>query len=302
MNKIARLAQLIDEVKRKDKKKIAVALAEDSNTLEAIKLAVEKKIVFPVLIGNQEKIEILLHKQSIDPIDVEIVHEPDDFLAAKKAVSLVKNSDADVLMKGLVSTDKYLKAVLDKESGLLPPKNILSHITVVEIPSYHKLLFLTDIAVIPFPDIAQKKQMINYAIKVCNSFGISKPKVSLLSATEKVNPKFSSTIDAALLSKMSDRNEISSAIVDGPLDLFISCDPVSMDIKGVSTPIGGEADVLVFPNIEAGNIFYKGLMLFAKGELAALLQGTEKPVVLTSRSEGTLSKFYSIAFGCLMAQ
>lgn len=286
----------------KTKKKLAVAYAQDPNTIEAIAKAVNNNICSAFMVGDKEQIIKVATEKNIDPKIFDIVHQPNAVLAAKKAVELVKTGKADVLMKGLCSTAVYLKAVLDKEKGLLPQGNIMSHVTVIEVPTYNKLLFLTDVAVLPNPDLKQKTAMINYAVKVASKFGIEQPKVALLAAVEKVNPKMGNTIEAALLSKMNDRGQIKNAVIDGPLDVFLACDPASIEIKGVETPINGEADVLVFPDIQAANMFYKGLMLFAKGELAALLQGTEKPVIVTSRSESTLSKYYSIAFGCLMAE
>ncbi|HRS54653.1 MAG TPA: phosphate acyltransferase, partial [Bacteroidales bacterium] len=165
----------------------------------------------------------------------------------------------------------------------------------------HKLLFISDTAVIPFPNIEQKKAMINYAVNMAKRFGINRPKVALISASEKVSSDVPNTVDYAILCKMVDRGQITDCIIDGPLDVFLACDPKSLEIKGVDTPVKGDADVLIFPTLEACNAFYKGLMLFAKGELAGLIQGTIKPVVVMSRSESALSKYYCIALSCLMA-
>ncbi|MDZ4181932.1 MAG: phosphate acyltransferase, partial [Candidatus Cloacimonadaceae bacterium] len=207
---------------------------------------------------------------------------------------------ADVLMKGLVGTDKFLRAVLDKERGLLPPKAVMSYVCALELPKYPKLLFISDTAVLPYPDLTQKIAMINYSVQMAQRFGIAKPKVALITATEKVSAGMPSTHDHALLCKMVERGQIRDCVIDGPLDIFLACDPAAMEMKGIHTPIAGEADILIFPNLESANSFYKGLMLFAGGELAGLIQGTTKPVVVMSRSESAASKYYCIALSCLM--
>ena len=204
-------------------------------------------------------------------------------------------------MKGLIGTDKLLKAVLDKEKGLLPPKTVMSYVCAIEIPKYKKPICKRHCCV-PFPNLDQKIAMIKYSVNMAKKFGIEKPKVALLSSAEKVSSHFENTIDYATICKMADRKQLPECIIDGPLDLFLACDPESVKIKGVPTPVNGEADVLICPSIEAANIFYKGLMLFAEGELAGLIQGTIKPVVVMSRSESAKSKLYCIALSCLMSE
>jgi phosphotransacetylase len=169
------------------------------------------------------------------------------------------------------------------------------------IPAYHKLLFITDPAVIPFPDLAQKTAMADYAIEMAGKFGIEKPKVALIGASEKMSRHFASNTDYAVMCKMAERGQIRNCVMDGPVDLFLACDRERMEIKGVPTPLNGEADILLFPSLESSNPFYKGLMLFASGEIAGLIRGTTRPVVLMSRSESEKSKFYCIALACLMA-
>jgi phosphotransacetylase len=204
-------------------------------------------------------------------------------------------------MKGLVGTDKFLKAVMDKENGLMLPDAVLSYVGAMEIPAYHKLLFITDPAVIPFPNLDQKVAMARYAIEMAQKFGIKKPKIALIGASEKMNRHFENSVDYSIMCKMADRNQIKNCIMDGPLDIFLACDKNSIAIKGIETPVNGDADILLFPSLESSNPFYKGLMLFADGELAGLIRGTEKPVIVMSRSESEISKFYCIALSCLMA-
>ncbi len=299
MNQLKRLEEITAVVREQGRKRLAVAYAQDPNTIESIGMALKEGIIDAFMIGDKDKIIATAQEKNIDPDQFNIVHVPDETQSAKEAVRMVRDGEADVLMKGLVSTDKYLKAILDKEKGLLPPGNVMSHVCIVDIPAYRKLIFLADTAVIPFPTLDQKIAMLQYTIATAHKFGVKQPKAALLTATEKVNPKFQATIDASIICKMADRGQIKGAIVDGPLDLFLACDPSAVEIKGVDTPIAGDADILIFPTIEASNLFYKGVMLFAGGELAGLMQGTTHPVIVTSRSESTLSKYYSIAAGCL---
>lgn len=299
---IKRLDEMVEKVKKLKAKTIAIAVAEDENTLEAINEAINSGFAKALMYGNKDKIIKCCEDLNIDYTRFDIIDEKDPVIATKLAVEAVKTNKADVLMKGLVNTDKFLKAVLDKEKGLLPPKTVMSYVCAIEVPSYNKLLFVTDTAVLPYPNLEQKAAMLKYAVKMANQFGIEMPKVALLSATEKVNPTFQSSTDDALICKMVERRQLPACIVDGPVDLFLACDPKASEIKGVETTLSGEADILICPSLEACNIFYKGLMLFAKGELAGLIQGTTKPVVVMSRSESKKSKFYCIALSCLMAE
>ena len=215
--------------------------------------------------------------------------------ASQEAVRLAKSGEADIVMKGLVGTDKFLKAVMDKENGIMLPNAVLTYVCAIEIPAYHKLLFITDPAVIPFPDLDQKIAMAEYAIEMAMRFGVEKPKIALIGASEKMSRHFENSVDYAIMCKMAERGQIKNCIMDGPLDLFLACDKKSVQIKGVETPVNGDADILLFPSLESCNPFYKGLMLFAKGELGGLIRGTSKPVVVMSRSESEKSKYYCIA-------
>ena len=201
----------------------------------------------------------------------------------------------------MVGTDKFLKAVMDKENGIMLPNAVLSYVGAMEIPAYHKLLFITDPAVIPFPDLDQKIAMAGYAIEMAQKFGIKKPKIALISASEKMSHHFQSSDDYYEMCRMAESGQIKNCIMDGPLDLFLACDKKSIEIKGVKTPVNGDADILLFPSLESSNPFYKGLMLFANGELAGLIRGTSKPVIVMSRSESEKSKYFCIALSCLMA-
>ena len=302
MDTITSLDQMVDHLRSTGiNKRIAVAVAEDENTIGALIEAQEKGFAKPILIGNKNKIEDALLNENAKPADYQIIDIPDHNLAAKEAVRMVRDDEADVLMKGLIGTDKFLKAVLDKEKGLLPPKAVMSYVCALELPKYDKLLFVSDTAVLPYPDLTQKIAMVNYTIQMTHKFGIENPKIALIGASEKVNDSFHYSTDYTQICKMVDRGQVPKCTIDGPLDIFLACDKESVKIKGVPTPINGEADALIFPSLESANSFYKGLMLFGGGELAGLIQGTIKPVVVMSRSESQKSKFYCVALSCLMA-
>jgi phosphate butyryltransferase len=300
------MIKTLDQLERKvlslnKKHRVAVAWAQDINTIGAINKAVLKGIIEAVLIGNPDEIRKTCEAEGIDDNVFTLVKSENENQASYEAVRLTKNGDADIVMKGLVGTDKFLKAIMDKENGLMIPNAVLSYVCALEIPAYQKLLFITDPAVIPFPDLDQKIAMARYAIEMARKFGIRKPKIALIGASEKMSRHFHSSEEYSIMCKMADRNQIQDCIMDGPLDIFLACEKKSLDIKGVDSPVEGEADILLFPSLESSNPFYKGLMLFANGELAGLLRGTRKPVIVMSRSESEKSKYFCIALSCLMA-
>lgn len=283
------------------KHKIAVAWAQDPNTVGSLHRAVSEGFADAFMIGKREQIIRTCRETGADPEHFTIIEAENEKDAATLAVSMTASGETEIVMKGLVGTDKFLRAVMDREHGLLPPKAVMSYVCAVEIPAYHKLLFITDTAVIPFPDLDQKVAMAGYAISMAKKFGIPKPSVALIGASEKVSSHFPNTLDYSVMCKMAERGQISSCVMDGPVDLFLACDPESARIKGVNTPLAGDADILLFPSLEACNPFYKGLMLFGGGELAGMICGTSKPVVLMSRSESEMSKYYCVALACMMA-
>jgi len=285
----------------KKRHRIAVAWAQDANTIGALSKAVACGFADAILIGDSTEIKRVCKAENIDSNLFRIVDSPDESQASTMAVSLARLGEADIVMKGLVGTDKFLKAVMDRESGIMLPGAVLSYVAALELPSRDKLLFITDPAVIPFPDLKQKTAMAEYAIEMANKLGIEKPKVALIGASEKPSHHFTYSADYLEMCKMAKEGRFGSCIMDGPLDLFLACDRESVAIKGVETPVNGEADILLFPSLESSNPFYKGLMLFAGGELAGLIRGTKKPVVVMSRSESERSKYMCIALACLMA-
>lgn len=288
-------------LKLKQKYRIAVAWAQDVNSIGALNKAVNNGLIDAILIGNPSEIRKACKTVSADERNFIVIESENEIHASSEAVRMVKNGEADIAMKGLVGTDKFLKAVMDKDKGIMIPGAVLSYVCAIELPAYDKLLFITDPAVIPFPDLGQKIAMARYAIGMVQKFGIEKPKIALIGASEKPSHHFHYTPDYLEMCKMSERGEMGNCTMDGPLDLFLACDKNSVAIKGINTPVNGEADILLFPSLESSNPFYKGLMLFAKGELAGLIMGTEKPVIVMSRSESETSKYFCIVLSCLMA-
>ncbi len=299
---ITKLAQIPQYVIGLNKRyRTAIVAPEDAHTLEAVVQSCHDGFVYPILIGNSAIILELLPTSFINGnAHFEIVECSDKAQAAKLAVSMVKNGEADIVMKGLIGTDLLLKAVLDKKNGLMKPHGVLSYVCALELPAYPKLLLITDPAVLPFPNMQQKVAMANYAIEMAHGMGIIKPKVALIGASEKVSSHFPNSKEYEIMCRMAQRGEFENCIMDGPLDLFLACDPSSLEVKGSHTPVAGDADILLFPSLEASNPFYKSLMLFGGGELAGLISGTTHPVVVMSRSDSFKTKYYCLALACLM--
>ena len=299
---ITRLEQLLDAVQARPRKRLAAAYANDAHTLEAVAHAADRGIVDATLVGDETEIRARLQDLGIDPARFVIVHEPVDSRAAARAVALVRSGECQILMKGLVSTDKYMRAILDKEAGLMAPGAILSHVSVIENLRYPKLIICGDVAVLPYPELKEKIAITNYCIGVAQALGIARPKVALIAASEQVLPKIQATVDAAILSKMAERGQIKGAFLDGPMALDVAVDPEAAATKGVAGAVAGDADCLVFPNIDAGNVFYKTCSKLAGSELAAMVVGAQAPCILSSRGDSVLTKLYSIALAALTAK
>ena len=278
-------------------KKVAVAQAEDEEILLALSQAWKEKIVEPVLVGRQEKIEELATKNQIDISKFEIQQEDNGFSASLRCCMLVNRGEADLVMKGLVGTAYFMKAILDKEKGLGTGK-LLSHVAVFEIPAYPKLLMITDAAINIAPSLTQKAQIIQNAVDVTHSLGTRLPSVACLAAVEKIYPeKMPAALDCACLSMMAKRGQIKGALVDGPFGLDNAVSEESAKTKGIHSQMPGKVDILLCPNIETGNAIYKTLIEFAQAKCAAIVVGTKAPVVLTSRADSQETKFMSIALG-----
>ena len=299
---ISKLDQMFEVLKTKSKKRLIAAFANDSHTIEAVSEAINRGLVEGTLGGDEDIIRNVCREHDIDPGKFTIINEPAETAAAEKAVTIIKNKEGDILMKGLVSTDKYMRAILDKEKGLMEPNAILTHVTVMENVNYHKLIICGDVAIIPLPDLKQKIAIVNYLIKTAQSLGIEKPKVAVIAATEQMLAGMPACVDAAILAKMADRGQIKGAYIDGPLSLDAAIDKESAEIKKVIGPVAGDADCLLFPNIEAGNVFYKCNTKLAGGEQGALVMGARVPAVLSSRGDSMMTKLYSIALAALLTK
>lgn len=297
---ITKLDQIIEAAKQKGKKRLVAAYANDSHTIGAASMAIDAGFVEATLVGDTETIKKVCQQEGIDVNKFTIVQESNEQAAANLAVKLINSGEGDFLMKGLCTTDKYMRAILNKESGLMPGgKAVLSHVAVFEVPTYHKLLVTSDVAVIPAPDFNQKIAITNYVINTAKVLENPNPKVALIAATEQVSVGMPACVDAAVIAAMGNRGQIKGAIIDGPLAMDVAIDKESVQIKKLKGEVPGDADCLVFPNIESGNVFYKTATKFAGAELAAMVVGAKVPCVLSSRGDSTKTKMYSIALAAL---
>ncbi len=304
MTPIRSLDQLVQDLRDRPSRRLAVAAGHDPNTIAAAGRAAAEGIAEVILVGDAARIDALCAEHGLDPGVFTVVDETDTVAAGRRAVAMVRAGEADVLMKGLIATSDYMKQILNKETGLLPEGRVLSHVSVFELPAYTarhgKLLFAADVAIIPLPDVAAKTQILEYCVEAARSFGIAEPRAALLAATEKVSPRMPATGEAAAIRDEA-ATRFPGVVVDGPLALDVALSPEACAIKGLDSPVGGAADILVFPNIESGNVFYKAATLLAGARIAAAVVGTSAPCVLTSRADDEESKFLSIALGCRLA-
>lgn len=285
---------------RGSRKRMIAAWGVDSHTIAAAAKAVEAGLADVTLVGDEELIAQACKAERVDVALFTVVHNPNELASVAQAVQMIRDGEGDFLMKGLCSTDKFLRAVLNKETGLLPPKGTLTHCTVLEIPSYHKLLFVGDVAVIPAPDLKQKQLILEYLVKTANAVGVAKPKVAIIAATEQVLASQPASVEAAILAKMADRGQIKGCVADGPLALDVAIDQESVEIKGIVSPVAGDADCLLFPNIESGNVFYKAnSKLVPDVRQAGILVGAKVPCVLSSRADSIDTKLNSIAVAAM---
>ena len=292
--------EIINLARERGPKTISVACCQDKEVLMAVEMARKERIANSILIGNIEKTKEIAKEIDLDLSNYELIHIEDLSEASLKSVELVSQGKADMVMKGLVDTSIILKAVLDKEKGLRT-NNVLSHVAVFDIEYYDRLLFITDAAMNLAPELNVKKQIIENACTVAHSLDIEIPKVAVLCAKEKVNPKMKDTVDAKELEEMCNRGEIKGCIVGGPFALDNAVSIEAAKHKGITHPVAGEADILLAPDIEAGNILYKSLVFFSKSKNAGVIVGAKAPIILTSRADSEETKLNSIALGVLMS-
>jgi phosphate butyryltransferase len=296
---IQRLQEFVDLARENPPTRVAVAAAAHKLVLQSVQRAVDLGLVVPLLVGVEEDIRREAEAIDWDLRDEQIVSTPTNKAAAAEAVDLVRQGEAQVLMKGYLHTDEMLHAVLRQESGLRTDR-LLSHVFVLEVPTYHKLLLITDAAININPDIAQKAVITQNAVDLARKLGVEQPKVAALSSVETINPNIPSTVHAACLSKMSERGQIKGAIVDGPLAFDNAISAEAAQEKGIVSPVSGDVDVVVVPDLDAGNILSKNLEYLASAKVAGIVMGAAAPVVLTSRSDPPRARVYSLALAGLL--
>ena len=282
------------------RKRMIAAWGVDSHTIAAAGKAVDLGLVDVTLVGDENMISEACKEEGIDVAKFTVVHNPNELPAVAQAVNMIREGQGDFLMKGLCSTDKFLRAILNKETGLLPPKGTLTHCAVLENPNYHKLLFVGDMAVIPAPDFKQKQIIMGHLVNTAHAVGIAKPKVAIIAATEQMLAGMPACVEAAMLAKMVDRGQIKGCIADGPLALDVAVSQEAVEIKGLHSEVAGDADCLLFPNIESANVFYKTNSMLAKDvKQAGMMVGAKVPCVLSSRADSIDTKLNSIAIAAM---
>jgi len=275
------------------RKRLVLAAAQDQHSLGAIIKAWKENIIEPILVGDKEAIESICQSNNYDITGVRIVHEPDIEKSVETAVKIVNSKQADILMKGKIGSAILLRCVLNKEWGLRTG-NLLSHFALFEVDTYKKVIAVTDVAMNIAPSLHDKIAIVNNSVECLNRLGYEMPKVAVLGAVEMVNENMQATLDAALLSKMNQREQIKNCIIDGPLAFDNAVSLESAQLKGIKSEVAGDTDLLLMPDIEVGNVLYKSLVFFAKAKVASIILGAMVPIVLTSRSDSEQAKFDSI--------
>ena len=298
LTKLSQLQDLLDKTHKP--RKMALAASEDAHSLSAVVDAANKKVIEPILVGDRDKTMGMAEILKLDINKFHFVEAKNSKEASDKAVKLVHDGEADVLMKGKVGTSDMLRSVLNKDFGLRTGK-LLSHFAYFEVDTYHKLIAVTDVAMNIAPTLAEKIVILNNSVKVLNNLGIEMPKVAVLGAVEKVNMDMDATLDAALLSKMNQRDQILNCLVDGPLAFDNAISLESAKQKDIKSEVAGDTDLLLMPDIEVGNVLYKTLVFFAKARVASMIVGAAAPIVLTSRSDTEQAKFDSILLAAVAA-
>ncbi|MCP4313228.1 MAG: bifunctional enoyl-CoA hydratase/phosphate acetyltransferase [Bacteroidetes bacterium] len=298
LTKLSQFQGLID--KSHKPKRMILAASEDADSLTAVVEAAKEDIITPILVGDREKTQGIADILNLDISNFEMIHAENPVDAATKAVKMAHDKEAEVLMKGKVGSSDMLRSVLNKDYGLRIGK-LLSHFAYFEVDTYHKLIAVTDVAMNIAPNLTEKIAILNNSVKVLNNMGIETPKVAVLGAVEKVNTEMKATLDAALLSKMNQRDQILNCIVDGPLAFDNAVSLESARHKEIKSEVAGDTDLLLMPDIEVGNVLYKSLVFFAKAKVASMIVGAAVPIVLTSRSDSDQAKFDSILLAAVAA-
>ena len=293
------LNDIVKLAKEKETRRLVVAAAADKPVLEAVKNATKEGIIIPVLVGNKVEIERISKEINFDLTNIEIYEENNPAKSSVIAVSLIKEGKADILMKGLVSSAPLLKAVLNKENGLRKGAT-LSHFALIESPYYHKLIGVTDAGMNIAPEFNEKVDIVNNSVEVFHRLGNMNPKVAIIGPVEVVNPKIESTTHAAMLTVMNSRGQINNCTIDGPFGMDNAVSKRAAEHKGIVSDVAGDADIIVAPDLNSGNILYKTLMFMGGSTSAAVIMGAKVPIVLTSRADTDKSKMMSIALAAAM--
>lgn len=301
MEHLKNFNDLLEAARKQPEKRLVVVNGVDVNTLEALNEAVEMGFVKPILTGDKNEIEAALKSLNINISKYEIIHCASLKEATEKAVELVHEGKADLIMKGMVSTDKFMRVLLKKEYGLVPSQGTLSHISVMDNPNYHKLLIFSDAGVIPYPDLKQKILMTGYLIEAAKKLGIAEPKVAIIAPTEQIIISIQSCMDGATIAKMAEHGQIEGGLVDGPMALDVAINRTAAEIKGFTSPVAGDADCLLFPNIDAANVFYKTNSKLCNAEMSGIIAGAKVPAVVSSRGDSEKTKLNSIALASLIS-
>lgn len=300
--KVERLADLFEYTKSLETKTLVAVNAVDAHSLEALAEAINLGIVHVIITGDRNEILQQCEILRIDPHLFELIHAETEDEAAKLAILMIRDIPDSILMKGLISSDKFMRAILNKKFGLLPPGAVLSHVSVIDNPNYHKLLIVSDVAIIPYPTIVQKIAITHYLRKMAMDLGIAQPKIALITPTELVLPSLISCTDAVEIMKAAENGQFEPALVYGPMALDVALDPESAQIKNITSEVAGDADCLLFPNIDAGNVFYKVNTKLCSADQAAVVMGAMIPVILSSRGDSLQTKLNSIALAALLSK
>jgi len=295
------LCELKELLVDKPTRRLVLAAAQDHNSLTSTLQAAQDGFIEPILVGDKEAVQHLAVEYNLDLSGVRMIHEPDTEMAVEISVKMVRSNQADILMKGQVGTSSLLKAVLNKEWGLRSGA-LLSHFALFEVEAYHKLIAVTDVAMNIAPNLADKISIVNNSVECLNKLGIDMPKVAVLGAVEMVSENMQATLDAALLSKMNQRDQIKHCLIDGPLAFDNAISLESATHKGIRSEVAGDTDLLLMPDIEVGNVLYKSLVFFAHAGVAAVILGATAPIVLTSRSDSDQAKYYSILLAAAISK
>jgi phosphate butyryltransferase len=279
---------------------IAVAAAHDPEVLKAIDRALREGIVEATLVGDWPAIEAYAAQTGVELSGTHIIHEPDLRLAARRAVGLARSGQAGVVVKGQIKTADLLSTALNRDVGIRGP-GLLTHVALYELPGMDRLVYLSDSGVVVYPDVYQKLEIIKNVVAVAHRFGVVEPKVAILAASETVHPKIPASIDALALAKMAEQGWVEGAVVDGPLGLDFAISPQVTRPEGSDSPIAGLADVLIVPNVEAGNIVAKGLLYFAHARMAGLVVGARVPIIISSRADSAETRYLSLAMAAVLA-